>query len=170
MNNDKYIMIGKVVNTFGIKGELKITSESDFIDYRFRVGATIYLLYGKEYIKAKVSSMRMIKGCVSITINDIHDINEVIKYIGVNVYCLKDDKPILEDGTYMIDDLVGLDVYHVDGNHLGIVKDVLIMPTQDILDITLDNNQSLLIPFVDEYVKEVCQDKIVIITYEVLND
>ena len=43
MTKNDYIEIGKVVNTFGIKGELKIVSESDFVDYRYAVGKTIYL-------------------------------------------------------------------------------------------------------------------------------
>ena len=33
MMKNNYVEIGKVVNTFGIKGELKIVSESDFVDY-----------------------------------------------------------------------------------------------------------------------------------------
>lgn len=43
MQSDKLINIGKIIGVFGIKGELKIYSESDFIDYRFRIGAHIYL-------------------------------------------------------------------------------------------------------------------------------
>ena len=46
--NNEYIEIGKIVNTFGIKGELKVQSKSDFLSYRFRVGAVIYLKMGQK--------------------------------------------------------------------------------------------------------------------------
>ena len=42
--------IGKVIGTFGIKGELKIYSESDFIEERFKKGNTIYLKAGRQEI------------------------------------------------------------------------------------------------------------------------
>ena len=62
--NKEYIEIGKIVNTFGLKGELKIQSESDFIDYRFRKGALVYLKMGRIIKEYTVSSYRILKGNV----------------------------------------------------------------------------------------------------------
>lgn len=162
-----YIEIGKIVNTFGIKGELKITTESDFVDYRYRIGGTIFIKYGKQYIECKVSSMRLIKGCVCITINDLFDINEVVKYIGCFVYADASDKPKLEDGTYMIDDLVGLKVFNQKKELIGRVSDVLIMPRHDILEVE-NSGKKTLIPFVDEYILEVTDEDITVKVLEVL--
>ena len=74
MKND-YIEIGKVVNTFGIKGELKIYSESDFIDQRFRKGAKIVLKNKKTSKEVVISSMRIHKKTILITIDELYDIN-----------------------------------------------------------------------------------------------
>ena len=64
------IYIGKIINTFGIKGELKIYSESDFIEHRYRKGAKIYI-DNKEHI---VSSFRIHQNLVLITIDEINEI------------------------------------------------------------------------------------------------
>ena len=120
--NDKYVEIGKVVNTFGIKGELKIQSESDFIDYRFAVGKIIYFKMGRIIKEFKVSSYRVLKGNVVITINDQKDINLVEQYIGSTVLADASDIPPLEEGEFLIDDLVGLKTYDEQGNYYGICK------------------------------------------------
>ena len=75
MTKNDYIEIGKVVNTFGIKGELKIVSESDFVDYRYAVGKTIFLKLRNTIKEVRVSSYRVHKGNILITIDKIYDIN-----------------------------------------------------------------------------------------------
>ena len=72
-----------ITGTFGIKGELKVYSESDFVEYRFRKNAKIYLSDNLEYT---VSSSRTHKGNVLITINDINDINLVLDKVGMKIY------------------------------------------------------------------------------------
>lgn len=165
--NNKYVEIGKVVNTFGIKGELKIQSESDFIDYRFAVGKIIYFKMGRIIKEFKVSSYRVLKGNVVITINDQKDINLVEQYIGSTVLADASDIPPLEEGEFLIDDLVGLKTYDEQGNYYGDVIDVIIIPNQDILEIKKGNERPMLIPFVDEYIISVDDDKIIIKPLEV---
>ena len=60
MQSDKLINIGKIIGVFGIKGELKIYSESDFIDYRFRIGAHIYLK-SKKFDKKRIKTLLLKK-------------------------------------------------------------------------------------------------------------
>lgn len=163
---DDYVKIGKVVNTFGLKGELKITSESDFIVERFDVNKKIYFKNHNEYKEYVISSFRYLKGNVIITINNLYDINEVTKFVGYDVYASADDEIVLDDGEFYIDDLVGLKVYDENNNYLGIVNDVIILPNaSDVLEIINDDKQ-LLIPFVDEYIIEI-SDKIIIKNLEV---
>ncbi len=168
--NNNYIEIGKVVNTFGIKGELKIQSESDFVDYRYAVGKNIYFKIRNTYKVVKVSSFRVHKGNILITIDDIKDINEVEKYIGVYVYADKSDVPPLEEGEFYVDDYVGVDVYDETNNLLGKVSDVILIPSNDLLEIELLNGKKVLIPYVDEYVLDVLEDKIIVKLLEVDHD
>lgn len=164
----EYFEIGKIVNTFGLKGELKIASDSDFLEYRFRKGASIYLLLGKVYKEFKVSSLRFIKGNACITINEMYDINQVTMYVGLSVYVDKDDEVPLDDDEFYIDDLVGLDVYLENGEKFGVVNDVIIIPSNDVLEIKKINGELILIPFIDDYILDVQDDKIIMAPYEVI--
>ena len=82
MNKQELIYIGEIIGTFGIKGELKVFSESDFIDYRFRKGALVKIVSKKEKLEVEITSMRIHKNNVLITINNWNDINLVEKYVG----------------------------------------------------------------------------------------
>ena len=82
MNKQELIYIGEIIGTFGIKGELKVFSESDFIDYRFRKGALVKIGSKKEKLEVEITSMRIHKNNVLITINNWNDINLVEKYVG----------------------------------------------------------------------------------------
>ncbi|MBQ4570253.1 MAG: 16S rRNA processing protein RimM [Bacilli bacterium] len=170
MTKNDYIEIGKVVNTFGIKGELKIVSESDFVDYRYAVGKTIYLKLRNTIKEVRVSSYRVHKGNILITIDKIYDINEVEKYIGADVLADKLDVPPLEDGEFYIDDVVGLDAYDETGEKIGKVVDVILIPANDLIEIELLNGKKELIPYVDEYILEITEDKIVVRLLEVDHD
>ena len=167
MTKNDYIEIGKVVNTFGIKGELKVVSESDFVDYRYAVGKTIFLKLRNTIKEVRVSSYRVHKGNILITIDKIYDINEVEKYIGADVLADKLDVPPLEDGEFYIDDVVGLDAYNETGEKIGKVVDVILIPANDLIEIELLNGKKELIPYVDEYILEITEDKIVVRLLEV---
>ena len=149
---NNYILIGHVANTFGLKGELKITSESDFIEERFKVNATIYFKRGKEYQEHKVTSFRFLKGNIIITIDNLKDINEVTSFIGYDVYASTSSNPVLKDNEYFIDDLVGKEVYNQDDKRIGIVNDMIILPANDLLEIKDDQGNTKLIPFIKEFI------------------
>lgn len=161
MNNKKIelIEIGKIVGVFGIKGELKVTSESDFIDYRYRVGAKVFFSNQKEYT---ITSIRFHKGKILITINNIYDINQVLEYVGMTVYADKSDQPPINDNEYYVDDLVGHIVYNTNNECLGEVIDIIEIPSGYILEIINNKNERFLTPFVDEFVKEITKEKIII--------
>ncbi len=159
MKNSDLVLIGQITGTFGIKGELKIFSESDFIEYRFRKGAKIVLSDKTEHI---VSSSRFHKGNVLITIDELYNINLVLDKVGLKVYAYKNDNPPLNDDEYYIDSLVGLEVYNTNNEHLGKITDIIEIPSGFILEIIDENDKRFLLPFVDEFVKEITNEKIII--------
>lgn len=157
MNKD-LILIGKVTGTFGIRGELKIYSESDFVDYRFRKGAII-IIGNSEH---KVSSFRVHKGNVLITIDECDNINLVLDKVGMDVYADSNDVPPLNEDEYYIDDLIGLKVYNQHDEELGCVSDVVEIPSGYLLEIKSDKQKKFLVPFVDEYIIDVTDEAITI--------
>lgn len=165
-----YIKIGKIVNTFGIKGELKIQTDSDFIEERFSIGSHIYLKERNNYKEYKITSFRYLKGNVVITINDMKDINLVSGLIGYDVYASSDDEISLDEGEFYIDDLIGMKVYDNDKKYIGIVNDVIILPSaNDILEINKEDGTKELVPFIDEFILDI-DDVITIKRIEVADD
>ena len=107
---------------------------------------------------------------LEITIDDIKDINQVEMYIGCDVLADKSDTPPLEEGEFYIDDMVGLEAYDENEKLLGKVVDVILIPYNDLLEIELLDGKKVLIPYVDEYILEITEDKIVVRLLEVDHD
>jgi 16S rRNA processing protein RimM len=162
----KYIEIGKIVGTHGIKGELKIISDSDFRSERFQKGNTIFLSFEKSMMAVQITSSRAHKNYDLITINGLFDINYVEKYVGCSVHIDKENLEKLDEGEYYFDDLIGKTVQTVDGETVGIVKDILDLPQGEILVVTKPNKKEIMIPFVDEFIQSVSDDVIVITPIE----
>lgn len=104
----KYLCIGKIVNTHGIKGEVRILSNFKFKSKVFSKYSKIYI--GKEKKEKVISSYRVHKQFDMITMEGITNINEVLQYKGSFVYINRDDL-VLDDGEYLDEDLIGLDVF-----------------------------------------------------------
>lgn len=141
-----YIYIGKIVNTHGIKGEIKILSNIDHKDLIFKKNFKIYI--GKNKIEEVINSYRHHKVFDMITLFGIDDINDVLKYKNQNVYINKNDvKELVFDEDY-----IGLDVYT--DKYIGKVVDVLKNVSQDILVIK-NENKKYMVPKVDAFIKQI---------------
>lgn len=158
--------IGKITGTFGIKGELKVYTESDFVSYRFRKDAILFLVHQKDIVQVKVESMRIHKHAVLIRLYQYADINSVQNYVGYDVYANASDEPELDENEYALDDLIHLEVYSTDHLYQGIVNDFIAVPQGYIMEIK-NQEKKMLIPFVDEYIVEILEDKIIIQVLEV---
>jgi len=117
---EEYIYVGKIVNTHGIKGEIRILSDFEKKDKVFVSGMPIYI--GRKKEREIIKTYRHHKNFEMITMEGYNDINEVLRYKGLYVYVLKSDLK-LEDGEFLESDLIGLTVI-VDGNNKGIIKNV----------------------------------------------
>ena len=73
----EYLRIGVIINTFGLKGELKIKSFSDFDDERYQKGNEVLVKINEEYKPFIVDTYRIIKGTSVVSFKDHNDINLV---------------------------------------------------------------------------------------------
>lgn len=117
----KYIIIGKIVNTHGIKGEVRILSDFPYKSKVFKTGMKIYI--GKIKEEKEITSYRHHKIFDMITMKGITNINEVLKYKGEYVFINKEDL-ILADKEYLDEDLIGKTVI-MNGKNIGKVKKIL---------------------------------------------
>ena len=116
----KYVLIGKLVNTHGLKGEVKILSDFKYKSKVFIPGMKIYI--GKEKQEEEIVTYRHHKIFDMITIKGYDNIDQVLKYKGDYVFVNKDDIKLSEN-EYLDEDIIGLDVY-VNNKNIGTVRKI----------------------------------------------
>ena len=138
----KYVLIGRLVNTHGLKGEVRILSSFKYKDRVFKNGMKIYI--GKDKVCEKITGYRYHKIFDMITMNGYNNINQILKYKGEYVFVNKDDVK-LEKNEYLDEDIIGLSVY-VDGRLLGNVQKIEKHSVNEILVIKNDE-KNYLVPY-----------------------
>lgn len=134
------IKIGKIVNTHGIKGELRLLSKFPYKDKIFIKGMNIYI--DKEN-KEVINTYRKHKSFDMITMEGYSNINEVLKYKGKSVYVNKED--IKLDNNYLDEDIIGLNAY-VNDNYKGIVTNIE-RYEKVVLLVIKNNDKEYLVPY-----------------------
>ena len=144
---EEYIYVGKIVNTHGIKGEIRIISDFEMKDKVFIKGMPIYI--GRKKEKEIINSYRHHKNFEMITMDGYYDINQVLRYKGLYVYVKKDDLH-LEDGEYLETDLIDLIVV-VDNQEKGIITDIRDSGHNKFLVIN-NKDKEVFIPYQKEFI------------------
>ena len=116
----KYVIIGKIVNTHGLKGEIRILSQFKYKEKVFIPGMKIYI--GKDKICETITTYRHHKIFEMITMDGYDDIDQVLKYKGEYVFVNKEDIK-LNKNEYLDEDIIGLNAY-VDDKLIGIVQKI----------------------------------------------
>ncbi len=149
------IKIGKIVNTHGIKGEMRIRSNSDFKTERFGVGNKIYVEYKKEKIVLEIINYYQHKTFDIVKFEGYDNINDVIKFKNCDVYAdlLSDDS--LEEDEYFNYQLLDLKVQNQENETLGKVVKVIDNPGSNLLRIRTETNQEFLVPFNKHFINKV---------------
>lgn len=145
-----YLYIGKIVNTHGIKGEVRILSNFKFKEKIFNPDFNIYL--GKNKIKETINSYRHHKQYDMITIKGITNINDVLKYKGEKVYINKSDLE-LAPNEYLDEDLINFNVI-VDNQIVGTVQGIKKDTYQTLLIVNKEKKQYL-VPLVYGIIKNI---------------
>ncbi len=109
-----YIYLGKIVQTHGIKGELRIRSNFEYKDKVFVPGFKLYI--SKNYIEEEIATYRPHKEFDMVTFKNYSNINEVLKYLKNDVYVKKEDLN-LATSEYVLEELVGCHVYENDTDY-----------------------------------------------------
>ena len=153
-----FIYVGDIVNTHGLKGEIRITSDFKFKKTAFEIGRKCYI--GKEHKEEIIDTYRTHKTFDMVTFKDKKHIDDVIIYKNEPMYVNRAD--ITYDG-YLDEDLIGLEVY-CEGRHIGCVESIMKNTAHEIL--LVKNGSKHMIPNVDEFVKKVdLENKILEINY-----
>ena len=147
----EYIFVGEIVNTHGVKGEVRLISDFKYKDKVFVKDFVLYV--GRFKDELKVERYRKHKIYDMITFEGIDNINDVIMYKGDSVYINKDD--LIIDGL-LNEQLIGLEVYFA-SKKLGFIEHIVNNNAHDIL-VVKDGTRNHLIPNLDEFIEKIDYD------------
>lgn len=146
--------IGQVVNTFGIKGFVKIYPYVDNIS-RYDDLKQVYVKLKKQEIKLEIEEVKYQKNMVLMKFKGINTVEEAEKLRSSYIEIDRKDAIKLEEGQYFIADLLGLDVYLDTGEKLGNLEDIFNTGSKDIYVVKNDIGKQFLLPYIDEVVKNI---------------
>ena len=163
MKNKDYISIGKILNFHGVKGEAKVGYSKKQTDFLKTLDCA-FIYYENEYKPFKINSVKFNNKFAIIKFDGINSINDILIYKNCLIYVEQEEfEKSLEDGEYLVDDLIGLDVYSND-KKIGVVVGVTSNGANDLLSVRGLSKKISLVPFVDAIVPEVdIQNKKIII-------
>lgn len=149
----EYIQIGRIINTHGLKGELKIESWSDFDEIRYKRGKTVYIQHENEYLPFQVRSYRVHKGFPLVVLEGLTDINLAEQYKNCIICMSADDRHELPEGEYYADELIGLKAVDETGRTVGTVKAIEeTRGAQKNLRILMEDGKEFLLPDIPYFV------------------
>lgn len=158
--NDK-TLVGKIINTHGIKGNVKIYPYTDDPE-RFK--DLEYLLVGDGFKELKIVDMFIQKGFVYVRFEGYEDINKILDFVNSNVYIYDKDRVKLPKDRYFISDIVNMEVHDMEGKLIGKVTDVIENLANDLFQVQKPSGKVFYLPARKEFIKEInVVEKVIII-------
>lgn len=151
-----YFNVGKIVNTQGLQGEMRVLSVTDFADERFKKGNTLALFNDKEQfvMDVEIASHRKQKNFDIIKFKGMYHINDIEKYKGFSLKVAEENLTDLEEGEFYYHEIIGLDVYENDVL-IGQIKEILQPGANDVWVVKRKGKKDLLLPYIPSVVLSV---------------
>ncbi|BFH64003.1 MULTISPECIES: ribosome maturation factor RimM [Paenibacillus] len=158
--------VGKIVNTHGIRGEIKVLPHTDFPEVRFAKGSELLIVPedGKAPLPVTVQSSRFHKNMYIVKLKEYDNINDVEKYKGSMLKVTQEDLVELPEDEYYFHQIIGCQVVTDEGQELGVITDILTPGANDVWVVQPKGGKSILIPYIDDVVLDVnVQDRKVLV-------
>ena len=146
--------VGQIVNTFGIKGFVKIYPYVDDIS-RFDNLKKVHIKSKKEEKELQIEEVKYQKNMVLVKFKGIDKIEDAEKLRNSYIEIDRADAIPLEEGQYFIADLLGLDVFLDTGEKLGVLEDIYNTGSSDIYVVKNELGKQFLLPYIDEVIKQI---------------
>lgn len=151
---DNLLEIGQIVNSYGIKGFLKVVPFTDDV-HRYDDLKTIYIEKNKKLTEMEIEEVKYHKNLVLLKLKGIDDINDTLEYKNCYIKIDRNDAVELPEDTYFIVDLIGLEVITEDGKTLGNLVDVFPTGSNDVYVVKDELGKQTLLPAIGEVIKSV---------------
>lgn len=151
---EQYLELGQIVNTFGIKGQVKVNPFTADIR-RFEELKEIYVEKKNELKLFKIEQVNYSKNMVILKLQGVNNPDEAEKLRNCYIKINRKDAKKLPEGTYYIVDLIGLDVYTDEDKLLGKVDDIYNTGSSDIYVVKDELGKQILLPAIKDVLKKV---------------
>lgn len=152
--SEQLMEIGQIVNTYGIKGFLKVVPYTDDIK-RFEKLKSIYIQTKKSLETVIVEEVKYAKNLVLLKIKGIDNINDAEIYKNCYIKIDRSDAVELPEDSYFIIDLIGIKVYTDEGEELGNIIDVFPTGANDVYVVKNELGKQVLLPAIGDVIKNV---------------
>ena len=155
MEKNAFIEAGRIVNTHGVQGEVKIEVWLDSPKF-FKSFKRLYTAGGQEL---KVLSARTHKDFVIAKLEGVEDVNAAMA-LKNKVLSIRRSDAALPHGAFFLQDILGAKVVDEDGHEIGVLQDVMETPASNIY--VVQGETEHLIPAVPEFIRNTDAEKGVI--------
>ncbi|MFD0959456.1 ribosome maturation factor RimM [Paenibacillus chungangensis] len=157
--NENWYTVGIIVNTHGIRGELKVVSKTDFPQQRFAPGSVLMMVAedNNKSMPVTIASSRAQKSMYIVKLKGFDSINEVEQYKGWTLKVSEEQQGELEEGQYYYHEIIGCSVVTEDGEELGTISEILSPGANDVwvVERPKGSGKPILIPVIDQVVRSV---------------
>lgn len=153
---EDYFVIGKIVNTQGIKGDVRVIPATDD-PTRFELLSYVYVLAGNDTEKMNIDKVWYHKQFVILKFKEINNMTEAERYKNAILKIPAEMALPLEEDEFYMRDLFSMSVYTDDGEYLGILDDIIQTGANDVYVIkdNENNKKDLLIPAIKQCIIDI---------------
>jgi len=154
---DPLVVLGEIVKAQGLRGEAKVRSEI-YDPENFLLPEIFLRAPDGTTEPVQVLAYRVQKGAFILRLDGFSDISQVQGRIGWELACYGSQLPVLPDDEYYHFQLIGLPVFDQAGNKLGLLREIMTIPPNEVYVIKSDSkeqDEELLLPAVSAYIKEI---------------
>ncbi|MCY7757027.1 ribosome maturation factor RimM [Bacillus inaquosorum] len=153
----RWFNVGKIVNTHGIKGEVRVISKTDFAEERYKPGNTLYLFMDgrNEPVEVTVNTHRLHKQFHLLQFKERQSLNEVEELKNAIIKVPEEDLGELNEGEFYFHEIIGCEVFTEDGELIGRIKEILTPGANDVWVVARKGKKDALIPYIESVVKHI---------------
>lgn len=145
---DKEIQVGVIAQTHGLKGEVKAFPTTDDPE-RFEDLESVTADNGRIRENLTIESVRYFKQFVILKFKGKDSIDDVQILKGAKLMIPRENAIELEEGEYLVPDLIGMKVVTDDGKELGTLSDVIQTGANDVYSVNTLSGSDILLPAID---------------------
>ncbi|WP_239254325.1 ribosome maturation factor RimM [Listeria ilorinensis] len=171
---EKMFNVGKIVNTHGLMGEVRVISRTDFAEERYQKGKKLYLFRKNTDMPEEltIKSHRKHKNFDLLTFEGFTNINQVENMKEGLLKVKESELRELEENAFYYHEIIGCEVYTTDGSYIGKITEILSPGANDVWVVKPEKGKEIYLPYIEDVVKEVdpAESRVVIEQVEGLLD